>query len=171
MQDHQGEFADLDQKFRNGANWFYWVAALSLINSLIVLFGGGWAFIFGLGTTQVVDALGAVVVEEFPDSVLMIKGGAFVISLVLLGVAGVFGWLAHKGIVPVFIIGIVLYCLDGLLFVIGGDILGLLFHGFVAYQMMAGLQALRQLHQVVRRAAVVDAHAQGAPVPPVAPGA
>lgn len=168
MQDHQAEFTELDRKFRNGANWFYWIAGLSLINSVIVLFGGSWAFIFGLGTTQVVDAMAVAAVEEFPTSGWMIKGGAFMISLLLLGVAVVFGVLSNKGIAPVFIIGIVIYCVDGLLFLLALDVLGLAFHGLAIYQMIAGYQALVQLKGFLPGA--LDA-AAAAPVAELSPGA
>ena len=39
--------------FLSGANWFFWIAGLSLVNSLIILFSGEWSFIVGLGATQI----------------------------------------------------------------------------------------------------------------------
>jgi hypothetical protein len=44
----------------NGAKWFYWIAGLSLVNSLVVVFGGNFHFVLGLGITSVVDELQAV---------------------------------------------------------------------------------------------------------------
>ena len=49
----------LEQRVRSGASWFYWIAGLSIINSIIQLSGGNWHFIFGLGITSIVDALAA----------------------------------------------------------------------------------------------------------------
>ncbi len=43
---------ELYQSYKSAANWFYWLAGLSLITSLITLAGGGWGFIFSLGITQ-----------------------------------------------------------------------------------------------------------------------
>ena len=36
------------------ARWFYWIAALSLVNSAVVIFGGQFHFVVGLGVTSVV---------------------------------------------------------------------------------------------------------------------
>jgi hypothetical protein len=47
----------LEQRVKSGANWFYWIAALSVINSLAALSGSTWSFAIGLGFTGVLDAL------------------------------------------------------------------------------------------------------------------
>ncbi len=39
------------------AEWFLWVAALSVVNSFLSMSGSGIRFIFGLGTAQIIDAL------------------------------------------------------------------------------------------------------------------
>src|SRR6478672_6161125 len=44
-------------RVRAGAKWFYWIAALSLVNSLVAIFGGQFHFVVGLGITSIVDAL------------------------------------------------------------------------------------------------------------------
>src|SRR5579864_37374 len=41
------------------ANWFYWIAGLSVINSIITMTGGHMRFIFGLGATSILDAVGS----------------------------------------------------------------------------------------------------------------
>src|SRR2546428_11297536 len=47
----------LERQRRNGAQWFYWIAGLSLINAAIALAGQEWRFILGLGVTQGVQEL------------------------------------------------------------------------------------------------------------------
>src|ERR1041385_2954703 len=47
----------LEKRLMAGASQFYWIAALSLLNSIILFFGGKLQFIFGLGVTQVVDGI------------------------------------------------------------------------------------------------------------------
>src|SRR5207253_1864194 len=42
----------LERQRRNGAQWFYWIAGLSLINAAIALAGQEWRFILGLGVTR-----------------------------------------------------------------------------------------------------------------------
>jgi hypothetical protein len=44
-------------RVRISARWFYWIAGLSLINSAVVIFGGNFHFVVGLGVTSVVDVL------------------------------------------------------------------------------------------------------------------
>ncbi|MBI4332353.1 MAG: hypothetical protein HY673_13855 [Chloroflexi bacterium] len=45
----------LENRFKGGASWFYWIAGLSMLNTLFVIIGAGWTFFIGLGITQVVD--------------------------------------------------------------------------------------------------------------------
>src|SRR5947209_1342499 len=40
-----------------GARWFYWIVGLSLVNSLLALGGAQIRFVFGLGITQIFDAI------------------------------------------------------------------------------------------------------------------
>ena len=62
----------LERAVSGGASWFYWIAGLSLVNSAIVLFGGQWNFIVGLGVTQIIDAIASVVAQELGSSASMI---------------------------------------------------------------------------------------------------
>src|SRR5262245_15022806 len=47
----QSEMFKLTQQFNSSSSWFFWIAGLSVINSLIAVFGGDRRFIFGLGIT------------------------------------------------------------------------------------------------------------------------
>ena len=47
----------LFQQGANGANWFYWIAGLSLINSVITLVGGKISFVLGLAVTGITDQM------------------------------------------------------------------------------------------------------------------
>ena len=46
------EVAALEKQVERGASWFYWIAGLSLVNSILSLTDSGWMFFFGLGITQ-----------------------------------------------------------------------------------------------------------------------
>lgn len=143
------------QEFHNGANWFYWIAGLSVVNSLLIFFGTGWAFIFGLGITQFVDGAAGAIGEEMGGGT-----GAWVVRAIGLGfsiaVAAVFaliGWLANKGYGAAFIFGMVIYVLDALVFIAAAflgapDWLGLAFHALALFFMFRGYSALRQLKTV-----------------------
>ena len=41
----------LEKRFRTGANGFYWIAGLSVINSILWLRGSQTTFLMGLGIT------------------------------------------------------------------------------------------------------------------------
>jgi hypothetical protein len=47
-----------EQLVKSGAGWFLAIAGLSIVNSALTLSGAHFSFIFGLGITQVVDAVG-----------------------------------------------------------------------------------------------------------------
>ena len=120
--------------FQSGANWFFWIAGLSAINSFIILMGGEWSFIIGLGITLVFDA----VARE-------IGGLGFAVAIVLdvivlLTFVG-FGIFARKRHTWAFIVGMVLYSLDGLLFVLFQDWLSVGFHVFALFFIYKGMRA------------------------------
>ena len=135
----------LEGRFRTGASWFYWVAGLSLVNSVVVLFGGEWGFIFGLGFTQVVDAVASVLIEESPDAAFAMRAGALAVNVFIVGVVLLMGYLAHQRQQWVFVVGLVLYTVDALLFLVAGDFLSLAFHGWVFFAVTSGLLACRKL--------------------------
>jgi hypothetical protein len=143
------EMARRTAAFKGGANWFYWIAGLSIVNSVISLLQGGLGFIFGLGITQFVDAVGAAIVEERGDGAGLIRIIALGVSVFFAGFFVLFGWLANQGMGWAFLIGMVLYALDGLLYLLVQDWLSLGFHGFALYCMFNGYTALRRLRILV----------------------
>jgi hypothetical protein len=126
----------LEAQFRSGANWFFWIAAMSLINSVVGFFGGQWGFVIGLGVTQVIDAI-------FTGEAPSVVG-----PMLTAGVAGIFvacGHFAREGRRSAFIGGMVLYVLDSLIFVVVRDFLAIAFHGFALYCLVKGMHAKDQL--------------------------
>src|SRR5438105_1901125 len=51
--------APLLRQLRSGANWFYWIAGLSLLNAVVSLAGATFSLALGLGITLLLDAIGA----------------------------------------------------------------------------------------------------------------
>ncbi len=136
---------ELEKRFRSGASWFYWVAALSLVNSAVALFDGEWGFVFGLGVTQFVDAIAWSVAEESADIATATRVASFGVNVLIVGLVVLMGWLAHKRRQWVFVVGLVLYVFDALLFLVDGDFLSLAFHGWVVFAVTSGLLACRKL--------------------------
>ncbi|MGI8979822.1 MAG: hypothetical protein ACR2FY_11410 [Pirellulaceae bacterium] len=147
----ESQIAVLLEQGRNGAKWFYWIAGFSIVNSLIMLVSGGIYFVVGLGITSVADAIAEMNAQQAPETAILGKIVAFgfsaVVSLVVCG----FGWLALQRWQPVFFLGMVLYLLDGLLFLISGELLATAFHAYVLYGMWCGFQAYRQLAVLERQ--------------------
>ena len=129
-------------KFKSGANWFYWIAALSIINSIIVLSGKEWAFIVGLGVTQFIDAFGIMLSEEIGNFGKFLAGS---IDVFIAGIFCLFGIFSRKKQEWAFIVGMILYGLDGLLFLVVGDFLSFGFHVFVLFFIYSGMKAMRSI--------------------------
>ena len=125
-------------RMRAGAKWFYWIAALSLVNSLVVIFGGQFHFVVGLGITSVVDEL-AKGVGSSAGIVL-----ALIINGTVAGIFFLFGGFAGKAHKWAFIVGVVLYGLDGLLLLAATDILSVGFHAYAIFGIVRGLMAVDQ---------------------------
>ena len=126
-------------RLRSGASWFYWIAGLSLINSVVALTGSNWRFIFGLGLTQVIDALG----REFSGGALAVM---LALDVIVTGMFVLFGVFAHKRHLWAFIVGGVLLLLDSLLILLFKDWIGLAFHAWVLFSLFVGAKACQQLN-------------------------
>lgn len=128
----------LEAAVQNGASWFFWIAGLSLVNSLSAVMGSDWGFIFGLGITQVFDALAS-------QMAVAGKPIAFGINCVITAVFVLFGVFAQRRSKMAFLVGMVLYALDGGLSLLVGDWLGVLVHGLALAMIFGGYAAMRKL--------------------------
>jgi hypothetical protein len=133
-----GPDAALLAQLKSGASWYYWVAALSLVNSIVAFTGSDWRFIIGLGITQIFDGIG----QELAGAGRFV---ALALDLAAAGVFVLFGVFANKGHLWAFITGMILFALDGLIFLLVQDWIGVAFHVFVLYCLFRGAQACRQL--------------------------
>ena len=134
--------APVRARVERSANWFFWIAALSLINSAATHSGSQWHFILGLGITEVADG----VAGQFGGGG---TGVAVVFDVMAASIFAVFGLLARRMVIWPFAIGMVAYALDGVLLVLFGDYLSAAFHGYALYCIYLGVSALRQYRQTV----------------------
>jgi hypothetical protein len=143
------EIAKLQNQRNGGAGWFSAIAVFSIINLLVLAFGGGISFLIGLGITQLIDLLCLFIAQQMdPDAgtVFRVLGGA-----VTVGIAGLFllaGMLAKRGHLWAFMAGMVLYALDGLIFLWFQEWLSLGFHVFALLMLAGGLKAQFQLNRL-----------------------
>lgn len=130
------------EKMQSGARWFYWIAGLSLINSIAASFNSGWSFLAGLGITQFISGVALALSEDLGGAVTVI---ALVLDVLVAAFFVFLGVVAGKGHTWAFIIGLVVYILDGLIFLAFQLWLPLAFHVFVCYCLYRGLAANREL--------------------------
>lgn len=138
----------LKQQGDAGANWFFWVAGLSLVNTIIAHSGGDRHFIVGLSFTAIVDAIAREVAQQEPDAATIATVVAIGFSCFVTLVATLFGWMSRKRWLAAFGVGMGIYLLDGLLYLLIGDIMSAGFHGFALWSMLAGFNAYRQLNKL-----------------------
>ncbi|GAP15919.1 hypothetical protein LARV_03714 [Longilinea arvoryzae] len=142
----------LQNRLRSGASWFYWIAVLSIINSILMMASSKISFIFGLGITQIIDAMAYLIGQDLGlESVNTVRIIGWVMNLVIVGIFALFGVFANKRKRWAFYVGMGLYGLDALatLFVWDSpDLLSFAFHLIVIWGLVSGLRALGQLEKL-----------------------
>jgi|GEM_PF-589846 hypothetical protein len=144
----QAAMASLRAHGDAGASWFYWVAGLSLVNTAITHLGGDRRFIVGLAVTTIADLIATEVGKQQPDvgTIAMIVSVSF--SVFIAGVAILFGWLSRHRYLWIYGIGMFIYLLDGLIYLLFEDLMSAGFHGYVLYCMFHGIKAYRSLNKL-----------------------
>lgn len=124
----------------HGADWFFWLAILSIINSLIVYFYNTPNTPVALGLTQWLDGthggLGA-----------SMTAGWLVINILIAGVLAMFGLMARRGSDLAFVVGIFLYVIDAFLILGLRDFWGFGIHLIGLFFLFKGLLASRHIRE------------------------
>ena len=128
---------------RRGANWFYWIAGLSAVNSLIFALGGKVSFIIGLCYTQIVDAFSDAAVASGGPTFL--RALAMVFNIAIVGFFALVGYYANRSFKTAFMIGIAVYSIDALLWLLYGGYLEIAFHIYALFFIIRGFLACREL--------------------------
>lgn len=126
---------------RRGASWFLTIAILSGINSVLQILDAKIRFIFGLGITQVVDAVGKGAGQNGMFVPLAVDG-VFLLMLILC-----WKW-ARTGSQGAFLGGMIAYALDGVLLLFFSMWLDAAVHAYALYMMWQGYAAARELAQL-----------------------
>lgn len=141
----RAEIENQMRRVRNGAANFYWIAGLSILNSLITIFNGNVTFVIGLGITQLVDAFAFFFSQSMPEFALPLRIVGLGLSFVIAAFFILLGFFASKTKRWAFIVGLILYSLDTILVLVFGDWLGVLFHLLMLWGAVTGLLALNKL--------------------------
>jgi hypothetical protein len=125
---------------RHGADWFFWLAILSVINSLIVYYYQIPNTPIALGLTQWVDGTSS----GFNPTMSL---GALITDLIIALVLATFGWLARRGSDLAFVVGIFLYVIDTFLTIGLRDFFGFGIHLIALFFLVKGLLASRHIRE------------------------
>jgi hypothetical protein len=128
-------------RMRRGAGWFLTIAILSGVNSLLQVFDAKIRFIFGLGITQVVDALGHGGGQNGMILTIAVDG-IFIAMLILCS-----KW-AKAGSQGAFLGGMIAYALDGVLLLLFRVWLDAAVHAYALWMIWQGYSAARELAQI-----------------------
>jgi hypothetical protein len=140
----------LVQRRGTGGAWFYWIGGASILNSVLSAAGTQWGLAIGLGVTYLVDGLA----QGFSNTVRT-PIYAFIIDMAIAGGFLLLGRAARRGNLGWYAVGIALYTLDGLLFVLFQDLLGVAVHAIAIYGLISGWRAARSLKQLEAPAPVL----------------
>ncbi|HET9342129.1 MAG TPA: hypothetical protein VFO25_04305 [Candidatus Eremiobacteraceae bacterium] len=147
----------LEQRLARSANWFYWIAGLSVVN--VFAAKSNYEFVLGSGAVEAAPAFGPT--------------AAIVIDVCVIGGFAILGFLASRRHTWAFILGMVLYALDGVIFLVAQDWIAAAFHAFVLYVLFLGAQASIAINRMpVESRTMVMPHANptaDGPAPPPSP--
>jgi hypothetical protein len=128
-----------------GANWFFWLAALSILNSLIVYYVGFGNLPFAFGITEWTDGTAGSFTNQLwqnPPTT-----AALVINILIAIAFAGFGYLARRGNDAAWVIGVLLYVIDAMLSIGMRDFWGFSFHLVGFFFLFRGLMASRHVRE------------------------
>jgi hypothetical protein len=129
---------ELVRRMRSGAGWFYWIAAFTMINSIMSNTGSGWGFALGLGFPQLIDVAAA-------QSGGTGRAVGIVINALAAGLLALFGVFGGKGHAWAFLIGMIVLALDTALVGILRMWISVAIHIWALISIFSGFRASRQL--------------------------
>jgi hypothetical protein len=140
----------LEKQMKSGANNFFWIAGLSLINTVIYTMGGSITFVMGLGITQIIDGYTRGLGADGGSNSALISFIGLAVNIATAGMFILFGVLSRKCNRKVLLFGGILYFMDALIFLSVQDWYSMLFHGLMliglwnGYKAMGGLARLEE---------------------------
>lgn len=133
---------ELERQYKSGARWFFWIAGLTLLTSLLSLMGSNVAFFLSLGSTQFIDGVAVALAEELGQGARVV---GIILDLLIAGVFVLLGWFALKRHMWSFVVGMVLFAVDAIILLYFQVWISLVFHALVIFWIFRGYQAARRL--------------------------
>jgi len=125
----------LVRRVEKGGRWFYWIAGLSLINFALYAIGSDLGFALGTAIDWFLDG----VLQAFAPSFTWLAHVVTIALFVFLGMR------ATAGATWAFVVGGILYAIDGLVFLLVADWIAIAIHAFALFGIVSALRALRKL--------------------------
>ena len=134
----------LEHQLKSGADWFYWIAGLTIINTITYILNYDWSFINGLAITQIIDAIA----YDFTGT---LKATFVMLDVFIASIFVYLGYCAGKRKKWAFISGMIIYTLDALIFLFFKDFLSVGFHIMALYGIYGGLKAGKHINKGLSR--------------------
>jgi hypothetical protein len=128
----------------NGANWFFWIAILSALNTLAVYFLGISNTPVAFGVTQWIDGSTGPLANQVASPFSL---ASVAMDLMFAAAFAAFGYFARRGSDAIFLLGILLYVVDSLLSLGMRDFFGFSFHLVGLFFLFRGLMASRHVRE------------------------
>ncbi|MFL6656664.1 MAG: hypothetical protein ACJ8GW_01210 [Massilia sp.] len=126
--------APADPVVQSAARWFWWIAAMSLVNTVMAHTGSNSSFVIGLAMTAFADGMAA----SAPVA-------AFVLTGVLLAFYVLMGLFGIRGKAWAFYAGIAVYVVDALIYVCFDAWLCVAFHVYAIFWLAKGVMRLNAM--------------------------
>jgi hypothetical protein len=123
----------------NAANYFFWIAALSVVNTVLILSNAKFTFAFSLGIVDLVS-------YGSPDKTI-----AIVFTAVMAAIFAGLGLAARTGNAAVFITGMTLYALDAILLIFLQDWIGIAVHAYILFRLFQGVKYSFAMKKIVQQ--------------------
>lgn len=128
------------KQHREGANWFYWIAGLSVLSAVLMGIGSSIVSAISLGSIEFLIALASQVPELSTVAILA--------GVLIIGIFAGLGFLSNKEHLWAYITGIILFLLDTALLVWVMDFIGIAIHALALYYLIVGCIALKKLKSI-----------------------
>lgn len=144
-EEYNKKYESLEKQIRKNADNFFWIAGFSGLNSLIYLFGGKTIFIIGLGVNLILN----VFIKEaarYGDQGMLVL--CLLLNVGVIALFFAFGKLGRQKSKMGILAGIIIYALDGLVFLETKDWGSIAFHGFMLIGLFSGFLAVRSIEKM-----------------------
>jgi hypothetical protein len=136
----------LDNRIRGGVGWFYWIAGLSLVNTVAFLVGIQMHFVVGLAITQIIDGFLYALTQGMNTAAGgILRALGLFLDVAIAGFFALLGFFGRKRYAWVVILGMGIYFVDAVLMIVFQDWLAAAFHALALYGLWTGWRAIRQL--------------------------